>query len=166
MIPGEYHFAEGDIELNKGSTPITITVENVGDRPCQVGSHLHYFEANDCLKFDREKAWGKRLDIPSGSSVRLEPGQKKEVQLIDFKGKREVYGFDERVEGPLDNEVIKQQRMHYDYEEGYAGSLQHKPEFLPDYSLVAMKVEVVPNEHTIKFHKASASCCGNCGKKK
>lgn len=151
MIPGQYHFTEGDIELNKGSEPITIKVKNIGDRPVQVGSHLHFFEANEALKFDRSQAWGKRLDIPSGSSVRLEAGQEKEVSLIDFRGKREIYGFDERVEGPLDDKDIQKRSREYTF-----GSLQHKPTFLPDYSLVASKVEIVPNEHT--------KCCGHCSK--
>lgn len=152
MIPGEYHFADGDIELNAGSNPIKITIKNIGDRPCQVGSHLHFFESNPALDFDRSKAWGKHLDLPSGASIRLEPGQSKEVTLVDFKGKREVYGFDERVEGPLDNADIKKRSQDYSF-----GTLQHKPEFLPDYSLVAMKVEITPNEHTKNYYKATAT---------
>lgn len=147
MIPGEYHFADGDIELNAGSKPITITIKNIGDRPCQVGSHLHFFEANECLKFDRSQAWGKRLDIPSGSSVRLEPGQEKQVNLIDFKGKRLVYGFDERVEGPLDDPEIQKRSRDYTF-----GTLQHKPLYLPDYAMIATQIEIEPNEHT-KAHK-------------
>lgn len=151
IIPGEYHFANGDIELHAGLKPITIKVTNKGDRPCQIGSHLHFFEANPALDFDRSKAWGKHLDIPSGASVRLEPGQSKEVNLIDFTGAREVYGFDERVEGPLDSQDIKKRSQDYSF-----GTLQHKPEFLPDYSLIAMKVEITPNEHTKTYYKASA----------
>lgn len=151
MIPGEYHFADGDIVLNAGSKPITLKVKNMGDRPVQVGSHLHFFEANEALKFDRPQAWGKRLDIPSGSSVRLEPGQEKEVTLIDFNGKRVVYGFDERVEGPLDDEYIQKRSKDYSF-----GSLQHKPTHYPDYAFAATKVEIVPNEHT--------KCCGHCKK--
>lgn len=102
MIPGEYIFAEGDIECNADSEPIKITVINKGDRPVQIGSHYHFYECNNAVEFDREKAYGKRLDIPSGSAVRFEPGDKKEVQLIDYRGKREVYGFHNEVDGPLD----------------------------------------------------------------
>ncbi|SMO33265.1 urease subunit beta [Saccharicrinis carchari] len=101
MIPGEYILKEEDIICNADSDPIRLTVTNAGDRPIQVGSHYHFYEVNNALEFDREKTYGKRLDLPAGSSVRFEPGDKKEIALIDYKGRREVYGFQNKVDGPL-----------------------------------------------------------------
>ncbi len=101
MIPGELIPAKGDIELNAGLPTVTIDVANTGDRPIQVGSHYHFFETNKGLDFDRDKARGMRLDIPSGTAVRFEPGQKRTVQLIPLSGKREVYGFRQQVMGKL-----------------------------------------------------------------
>lgn len=103
MIPGEFFIAEADpIMMNEGREAITLEVTNRGDRPVQVGSHFHFAEANSELEFDREAARGKRLDIPAGTAVRLEPGDSRTVQLIDFEGKREVWGFNAKVNGPLD----------------------------------------------------------------
>lgn len=102
MIPGEYILAKEDITCNEGTEPIKLVVVNKGDRPVQIGSHYHFYECNEAVEFDREKAYGKRLNIPSGSAVRLEPGDKKEVSLIDYRGSREVYGFHGKVNGPLD----------------------------------------------------------------
>jgi urease subunit beta len=99
--PGEIIAAAGEIELNAGAPTITIDVANTGDRPIQVGSHYHFFETNKGLDFDREQARGMRLDIPSGTAVRFEPGQKRTVQLIPLAGKREVYGFRQLVMGKL-----------------------------------------------------------------
>ena len=101
MIPGELIAASGEIELNVGAPTTTIDVANTGDRPIQVGSHYHFFETNKGLDFDRDKARGMRLDIPSGTAVRFEPGQKRTVQLIPLAGKREVYGFRQQVMGKL-----------------------------------------------------------------
>ncbi|MDB5556223.1 MAG: ureB [Rhizobium sp.] len=101
MIPGELIAASGEIELNVGAPTTTIDVANTGDRPIQVGSHYHFFETNKGLDFDRDKARGMRLDIPSGTAVRFEPGQKRTVQLIPLSGKREVYGFRQQVMGKL-----------------------------------------------------------------
>jgi urease subunit beta len=101
MIPGELIAAQGEIELNAGAPTITVDVANTGDRPIQVGSHYHFFETNKGLDFDRSKARGMRLDIPSGTAVRFEPGQKRTVQLIPLSGKREVYGFRQQVMGKL-----------------------------------------------------------------
>jgi urease subunit beta len=101
MKPGEIIAAPGDIELNAGAPTVTIDVANTGDRPIQVGSHYHFFETNKGLDFDRDKARGMRLDIPSGTAVRFEPGQKRTVQLIPLSGKREVYGFRQQVMGKL-----------------------------------------------------------------
>lgn len=108
FVPGEYLIDEGDIELNAGAKPTTIKVENKGDRPVQVGSHFHFFEANKALSFERMSAYGKRLNIPSGTSVRFEPGSLKEVSLIDFSGKRYISGFNGLVEGSLDDEEVKE----------------------------------------------------------
>lgn len=102
MIPGEFILAKDPIKCNEKYEPITITVVNRGDRAVQVGSHFHFYEVNSGLEFDREKAYGKRLDIPSGTGVRFEPGDKKEVKLIDFGGERRLFGFDNKVDGYLD----------------------------------------------------------------
>src|SRR3954462_293497 len=88
MIPGEVITAGGEIELNVGLIPVTIEVANSGDRPSQVGSHYHFFESNPALKFDRDKTRGMRLDIPAGSAVRFEPGQKRQVNLVPYRGRR------------------------------------------------------------------------------
>ena len=101
MIPGEIVAAEGVIELNAGQPTVTIEVSNTGDRPVQVGSHYHFAETNAGLAFDRDKAYGMRLDIPAGTAVRFEPGQKREVTLVALSGKREVYGFRQKVMGRL-----------------------------------------------------------------
>jgi urease subunit beta len=101
MIPGEIITQPGDIELNAGRTAITITVANTGDRPIQVGSHYHFAETNPALQFDRGRARGHRLDIAAGTAVRFEPGQTRDVQLVPFAGKREVYGFRQEVMGRL-----------------------------------------------------------------
>ena len=101
MIPGELFIQDGDIELNAGRATVTLTVANSGDRPIQVGSHYHFFETNPGLKFDRAKARGMRLDIAAGTAVRFEPGQSRDVQLVELAGKREVYGFRGGVMGKL-----------------------------------------------------------------
>ncbi len=101
MIPGEIIAAKGEIELNAGLPTVTVEVSNTGDRPVQVGSHYHFFEANAGLSFDREKARGMRLDIPAGTAVRFEPGQTRQATLIPLSGKREVYGFRQKVMGAL-----------------------------------------------------------------
>ena len=93
MIPGEYLIIDGSLEINSKSNVITIEIINEGDRPIQVGSHFHFAEVNAFLKFDREKAKGTRLNIPSGTSIRFEPGQKKIVDLIHYKGKQNILGF-------------------------------------------------------------------------
>ena len=102
MIPGEIVPADGEIELNAGRRVVRLTVANTGDRPIQVGSHYHFFETNPALRFDRTLARGCRLDIPAGTAVRFEPGQEREVELIDYAGAREVYGFRAAIMGPLE----------------------------------------------------------------
>jgi urease subunit beta len=101
MIPGEMQVAAGDIELNKGRQTVTVQVTNAGDRPVQVGSHYHFFETNDALKFEREKAYGYRLNIAAGTAVRFEPGQARTVELVALAGERKVYGFAGKVMGKL-----------------------------------------------------------------
>ena len=102
MIPGEILPADGEIEINAGLQAVVLSVANTGDRPIQVGSHYHFFETNPALSFDRAKARGMRLDIASGTAVRFEPGQKREVRLVPFRGRREVWGFRQDVMGRLD----------------------------------------------------------------
>ncbi|MCH2339624.1 urease subunit beta [Pseudomonas sp. NPDC047963] len=101
MIPGEYQIQDGEIELNAGRRTLTLTVANSGDRPIQVGSHYHFFETNDALAFDRAAARGMRLNIPAGTAVRFEPGQSREVELVELAGDRRVFGFAGRVMGAL-----------------------------------------------------------------
>ncbi|WP_350447117.1 urease subunit beta [Pseudomonas solani] len=101
MIPGEYQIQDGEIELNAGRRTLTLSVANSGDRPIQVGSHYHFFETNDALAFDRAAARGMRLNIPAGTAVRFEPGQSREVELVDLSGLRRVFGFAGRVMGDL-----------------------------------------------------------------
>ena len=101
MIPGEYQIQDGEIELNAGRRTLSLSVANTGDRPIQVGSHYHFFETNDALAFDRESARGMRLNIPAGTAVRFEPGQSREVELVELAGERRVFGFAGRVMGEL-----------------------------------------------------------------
>lgn len=102
MIPGEIIPAEGRITLNANRATITLMVANTGDRPVQVGSHYHFAEANPGLDFDRMAARGMRLDIPAGTAIRLEPGQRREVRLVTYEGAREVWGFNGQIMGALD----------------------------------------------------------------
>jgi len=101
MKPGEIITKNEEIILNEGSQAITLKVSNTGDRPIQVGSHYHFYETNEFLSFDSENSKGKRLNIPSGTAVRFEPGQTREIELIDFKGKREIFGFNQKIMGAL-----------------------------------------------------------------
>ncbi|OGL05490.1 MAG: urease subunit beta [Candidatus Rokubacteria bacterium RIFCSPLOWO2_02_FULL_68_19] len=100
MIPGEYLLGEGEIVANAGRRTIELVVANTGDRPIQVGSHFHFFEANRALRFDRAKAFGMRLNIPAGTAVRFEPGDEKRVTLVELAGAREVYGLNALTDGP------------------------------------------------------------------
>jgi urease subunit beta len=102
MIPGELFVDDGDIEINVGRKTIKLRVANSGDRPVQVGSHYHFYETNSALQFDRTASRGFRLNIPAGTAVRFEPGQEREVELVAYAGKREVYGFNGKVMGKLD----------------------------------------------------------------
>lgn len=101
MIPGEMKVDSGEIELNVGRRTLTLEVANTGDRPIQVGSHYHFFETNEALRFDRAVARGMRLNIAAGTAVRFEPGQSRTVELVDYAGARKVYGFQGKVQGAL-----------------------------------------------------------------
>lgn len=108
MIPGEYILANDPIVCNVGRIRISLTVINTGDRPVQIGSHFHFFEVNRQMEFDREKAFGMRLNIAAGTAVRFEPGEEKEVELVEFGGNRKFYGFNNLVDGPAGEEQAKQ----------------------------------------------------------
>ena len=102
MIPGEIIVQPGEIELNKGLQVIQLVVANSGDRPIQIGSHFHFYEVNDALSFDRDAAKGMRLDIPAGTAIRFEPGDEKTVTLVPYTGSRQVYGFNNKINGQIE----------------------------------------------------------------
>jgi urease subunit beta len=101
MIPGEIIARDGEIELNIDRATLRLTVANTGDRPIQVGSHYHFYEVNGALEFDRSSTKGMRLDIPAGTAVRFEPGDEKEIQLVNLAGSREIYGFNALINGKI-----------------------------------------------------------------
>lgn len=111
MIPGEYILQAEPILANAGKEAIQLTVVNTGDRPVQVGSHFHFFEVNKAFLFDREKAFGRHLDIPSGTAVRFEPGEEKAIALVDFSGARVTVGFNNLVDGAA-TEATKAEALH------------------------------------------------------
>src|SRR5437667_7372120 len=111
MIPGEYLYADSPIDLNAGRPTCTLQVNNTGDRPVQIGSHYHFFEVNRALIFDREAAYGMRLDLPAGTAVRFEPGEIKTVQLVALGGERRAYGGSGLVRGPLDDPATRQRSL-------------------------------------------------------
>lgn len=119
LIPGEVLTEDGEIELNSGKRTITINVVNTGDRPIQAGSHFHFFELNKALHFDREAVYGMRLDIPAGTAVRFEPGEEKEVVLVEIGGTREGYGLSDLVCGAMDEEGVKAEAMKKAAEKGF-----------------------------------------------
>ena len=121
MIPGEYLLGEGDIIANQGRRTVELTVANTGDRPIQVGSHFHFFEANKALRFDRGRAFGMRLDIPAGTAVRFEPGDEKVVRLVALAGAREVHGLTSLADGPTD-EASRAGAIDRAAREGYLGA--------------------------------------------
>lgn len=119
--PGEILTEEGEIELNAGKDKAQITVTNTADRPIQVGSHFHFFEVNKALEFNRNLAYGMRLDIPAGTAVRFEPGESKRVELVEIGGTREGYGLNGLVEGSMDEEEIKKKALKKAVELGFKG---------------------------------------------
>ena len=108
MIPGEYILGSGNIECNVGRNIVTVTVVNTGDRPVQVGSHFHFFEVNKQMEFDREKAFGMRLNIAAGTAVRFEPGEEKDVELVQFGGAKKVFGFSNLTNGDTTDPAVKE----------------------------------------------------------
>lgn len=111
IIPGEYILAKEPIIANKGRKIVKLTVKNTGDRPVQIGSHTHFFEVNKSLDFDRKKALGYRLNIPAGTAIRFEPGDSKIVELVEFGGKKIVYGFHALVQGSLKSESVRNRAL-------------------------------------------------------
>jgi urease subunit beta len=103
MIPGEILTEEGELELNAGRETVALTVSNTGDRPVQVGSHFHFYEVNEALRLDRDRARGFRLNIAAGTAVRFEPGQERTVELVRLAGDRKIYGFNAKIMGALDS---------------------------------------------------------------
>jgi urease subunit beta len=122
MTPGEYILSANPITCNGNKKTITITVNNTGDRPCQIGSHTHFFEVNKALDFPREKAYGFRLNIPAGTSIRFEPGDSKEVELCELGGKRIVYGFNSLTMGGLKSSNIKNASLQKARQLGFKGA--------------------------------------------
>ena len=101
MKPGEYFIESGEISLNEGKATLMISVSNKGDRPIQVGSHYHFYETNSALEFERELTRGFRPNIPAGTAIRFEPGQERELELVEYAGNRQVFGFNGKVMGKL-----------------------------------------------------------------
>jgi urease subunit gamma/beta len=122
MIPGETITPDGEIELNAGRPTVTVEVANTGDRPIQVGSHYHFFEANRALEFDREQAFGMHLDIPAGTAVRFEPGEEKEVTLAAFGGSGEIHGLNGLTNGSTRSDIVKGQALQLARSRGYKGA--------------------------------------------
>lgn len=121
IVPGEVIFGAGDIEANVGRVTKELAVSNTADRPIQVGSHCHFFEANHALRFDREQAFGFRLCIPAGTAVRFEPGEDKRVTLVALAGNRVAYGINALTGGSLDDAQVKAQALARAAERGFAG---------------------------------------------
>jgi len=119
VIPGEVILGEGDITALKGRQTVELIVANTGDRPIQVGSHCHFFEANRGLRFDREKAYGFRLQVPAGTAVRFEPGEEKRVTLVSIGGNRVAYGINGLVNGRLDDPTVKAKAMAAARDQGF-----------------------------------------------
>jgi urease subunit beta len=122
MIPGEYILSSEPIICNENRKTSKVSVKNTGDRPCQVGSHTHFFEVNRALDFPREKAFGYRLNIPAGTSVRFEPGDSKEVELCELAGKRICFGFNALTMGSMNTTVVKKTALEKAKRLGYKGA--------------------------------------------
>src|SRR5439155_14664530 len=122
MIPGEYLLDGAPVELNAGRPTVTLQVNNTGDRPVQIGSHFHFFEVNKAMVFDREAAYGMRLDLPAGTAVRIEPGEIKTVRLVALGGMRQVYGGSALVSGALDDQAVRRQSLKKLHKAGFGDS--------------------------------------------
>jgi urease beta subunit len=121
MIPGEWLLSQEPVEINAGRPTVTLRVRNTGDRPIQVGSHYHFFEANRALDFDRPRALGKRLNIPAGQAIRFEPGDERDVELVTFGGMQRIIGFDGLVEGAVTAQHTAEQALRRARNRGYRG---------------------------------------------
>jgi urease beta subunit len=124
IIPGEIILGEGDIVAFHGRQTVELIVANTGDRPIQVGSHCHFFEANRALRFDREKAYGFRLQVPAGTAVRFEPGEDKRVMLVSVGGNRVAYGINGLVNGRLDDPTVKAKALTAAKDQGFIGKVK------------------------------------------
>ncbi len=122
VTPGELMPQDGDIEINAGRRTVKLKVVNTGDRPVQIGSHYHFFETNKALDFDREKAFGLRLDIPAGTAVRFEPGESKSITLTEFGGTQELLGLNGLTNGSAKSDAVKQAALRHARELGYKGA--------------------------------------------
>ena len=122
MIPGEYFLLDEPVEANSGKRRRTLIIRNAGDRPIQVGSHYHFFEVNRALVFEREKAFGMRLNIPAGTALRFEPGQEREVQLVEFGGTKTVCGLNGLTEGNIDDAETKRTALERLKTKGFGGA--------------------------------------------
>jgi len=122
LIPGEYILSSNPVVCNENRKTEKITVKNTGDRPCQIGSHTHFFEVNKALEFPRQKAYGYRLNIPAGTSIRFEPGDSKEVELCELGGARIIYGFNALTMGGLKSSVVRNVAIDKAKRQGYKGA--------------------------------------------
>ena len=122
MIPGEYILSSNPVVCNENRKTEKITVKNTGDRPCQIGSHTHFFEVNKALDFPRQKTYGYRLNIPAGTSIRFEPGDSKEVELCELGGARIIYGFNALTMGGLKSSVVRNVAIDKAKRQGYKGA--------------------------------------------
>lgn len=123
-VPGELRLEDDRVEINADRDATVVTVENTGDRPVQVGSHFHFFETNPSLSFDRESAYGMRLDIPAGTAIRFEPGTKRDVDLVAIGGDRVVHGMGGLVNGDLDDDEVRSRALERAVERGYTGGAE------------------------------------------
>ena len=126
MIPGEYVLSSDPVICNENRKTVKISVSNKGDRPCQIGSHTHFFEINMAMDFPREQAFGYRLNIPAGTSIRFEPGDTKEVELCEIGGKRVCFGFNGLTMGGLDSSTMKQAALEKARTLGFGGAQEKK----------------------------------------
>lgn len=122
VTPGEYFFDDDELVINEGKDTVEINVTNTADRPCQIGSHYHFFEVNKQLEFNRRLAWGMRLDIPAGTAVRFEPGETKRVRLVEIGGERKGFGLNDLVQGSLDDKEIKEKAIEKAKENNFKGA--------------------------------------------
>lgn len=121
MTPGEVIFASDPVILNRGRKSISLIARNTGDRPVQVGSHFHFFEVNRALEFDRRKAFGMHLDIQAGTCVRFEPGDEKEISLVEFGGRKKLWGFNNLTRGDVRSKVVREKALRLAKKLGYKG---------------------------------------------